>query len=136
VLCLRNLYNEHIPMMSGLPSDPGPERVPDDPPCGALQFTSDEVENVLQDLDANKGSGPDDIPPIILKNCASAFAKPLSLLFYRSMATSVFSDRWKYVTPIFKKGRRNNVEDYRGVALLSEIPKRLNCWFIEEGTRT
>jgi hypothetical protein len=26
-------------------------------------------------------------------------------------------------TPIFKKGRRNNVEDYRGVAILSAIPK-------------
>jgi hypothetical protein len=59
-----------------LPTYPGPERMPEDPPCGALQFTSDEVENVLQDLDANKGSGPDDIPPSILKNCVSAFAKP------------------------------------------------------------
>jgi hypothetical protein len=28
------------------------------------------------------------------------------------------------VTPIFKKGRRNNVEDYRGVAILSAISKR------------
>jgi hypothetical protein len=28
------------------------------------------------------------------------------------------------VTPIIKKGRRNNVEDYRGVAILSAIPKR------------
>jgi hypothetical protein len=110
-----------------VPSDPGPEHLPDDPPFGALQFTPDEVESVLQDLDVNKGSGPDGIPPIILKNCASAFAKPLSLLFNRSMATSVLSDRWKvsHVTPIFKKGRRNNVEDYRGVAILSAIPKRL-----------
>jgi hypothetical protein len=45
------------------------------------------------------------------------------------MATSVFPDRWKVsnVTPIFKKGRRNNanVEDYRDVAILSAIPKRL-----------
>jgi hypothetical protein len=42
------------------------------------------------------------------------------------MVTSVFPDRWKvsYVTPIFKKSRRNNVEDYRGVAILSAIPKR------------
>jgi hypothetical protein len=50
-------------LVSGLedvwvPSDPGPEHVPDDPPFGALQFTSDEVESVLQDLDVNKGSGP------------------------------------------------------------------------------
>jgi hypothetical protein len=53
---------------------------------------------------------------LILKNCASAFARPLYLLFNR---TCVFSE-----TPIFKKGRRNNVEDYRGVAILSAIQKR------------
>jgi hypothetical protein len=127
VICLRNLRNEHNIDDVWVPSDPSPEHVPNDPPFGALQFTSDEVEySVLQDLDVNKDSGPDGIPPIILKNCASAFAKPLSLLFNRSMATSVFPDRWKvsYVTSIFKKGRHNNVEDYRGVAILSAIPKR------------
>jgi hypothetical protein len=86
-----------------VPSDPGPEHVPDDPLFGALQFTSDEVESILQDLYVNRGSGPDGIPPILLKNCASAFAKPLSLLYNR------FPDRGKvsYVTPIFKKGRRS-----------------------------
>jgi hypothetical protein len=60
-----------------VPSDPGPEHVPDDQPFGALLFTSDEVKSFLQDLDGNTGSGTDSIPPIILKNCASAFAKPL-----------------------------------------------------------
>jgi hypothetical protein len=29
-----------------------------------------------------------------------------------------------YVTPIFKKGRRNNFKDYRGVAIISAISKR------------
>jgi hypothetical protein len=60
-----------------VPSDPG--HVPDDPLFAALQFTSDEVESVLQDLHVNKGSGPDGIPPIILKNCSSAFAKPCTI---------------------------------------------------------
>jgi hypothetical protein len=41
-----------------VPSDPGPEHVPDGSPFGALQFTSDEVKSVLQDLDVNKGSAP------------------------------------------------------------------------------
>jgi hypothetical protein len=31
-----------------VPSDLGPEHVPDKPPFGTLQFTSDEVESVLQ----------------------------------------------------------------------------------------
>jgi hypothetical protein len=51
----------------------------DDPLFGALQFTSGEVESVLQDLDVNKGSSLDGIRPIILKNCASAlFCKTTS----------------------------------------------------------
>jgi hypothetical protein len=109
-----------------VPSDPGPHLVQDDPPFGALQFTVDEVQSVLLGLDISKGAGPDRIPPLILKNCASAFAHPLSLLFNRSLSTCVFPEIWKlsYVTPIFKKGRRNNVEDYRVVAILSAIPKR------------
>jgi hypothetical protein len=53
-----------------------------------------------------------------IDNCA--FTKPLSHMFNRSMAKSVFPDMCKvsYVTPICKKGRRKNVEDYRGVAIL------------------
>jgi hypothetical protein len=45
---------------------------------------------------------------------------------FKSLSTCVFPEIWKlsYVTPIFKKSRHNNVEDYRGVAMLSAIPKR------------
>jgi hypothetical protein len=92
-------------------SDPGTDLLQDDPHFGALQFTVDEVQSVLLELEFSKGRGPDGIPPLILKNCASAFVRPLSLLFNRSLSTCVFSDRWKfsYVTPICKKGRRNYV---------------------------
>jgi hypothetical protein len=85
-----------MPMM---PFDPDPEHVLDNPP----------FESVLQDLNVIKGFYPDGIPQIILKNCASPFAKPLYLLFNRSMETSVFPGRWKvsYVTPVFKKFSRN-----------------------------
>jgi hypothetical protein len=69
-----------------MPSDPGPDRVQDDTSFGALQFTVDEVQSVLLELDISKGAGPDG--PLILKNCAScAFARLLSLLFNRSLST-------------------------------------------------
>jgi hypothetical protein len=45
----------------------------------ALQFTVDVVQCILLELDISKGAGPDGIPPLVLKNCASAFARPLSL---------------------------------------------------------
>jgi hypothetical protein len=99
-----------------VPSNPGPDLVQDDSPFGALQFTVDEVQNFLLELDVSKGAGLNGILPLILKNCAAAFALPLSL-FYRFLSTCVFPEIWKlsYVTLIFKKGRHNNVEDYRGV---------------------
>jgi hypothetical protein len=70
-----------------VPSDPGPDLVQDDPPIGALQFTVDEVQGVLLELDVSKGTGPDGLPPLILKKCASAFARPLSLLFNKTLPT-------------------------------------------------
>jgi hypothetical protein len=65
----------------------------DNPPFGALQFTVDEVQSVLLELDASKGAGPDGIPPLILKNCASAFTRQLFLLFNRSLSTCVFPEK-------------------------------------------
>jgi hypothetical protein len=64
--------------------------------------------NALLDLDSSKGPGPDGAP-----------------LFNRSLASSVFRDRWKlsFVTPIFKSGKRNDVSNYRGIAILSTVDK-------------
>jgi hypothetical protein len=55
--------------------------VQDYPLFGALQFTVDEVQSGLLDLNVSKGAGLDGIPPLILKNCVSAFARSLFLLF-------------------------------------------------------
>jgi hypothetical protein len=74
-------------------SDPGLDDVSDKPPFGSLQFTVLEVLNALLNLDSNKGPGPDGVPPLILKKCASAFALPLCLLFNRSLASCLFPDK-------------------------------------------
>jgi hypothetical protein len=106
-------------------SDSGPAVVSNTPPPGSIQFTVGEVEEALLDLDVNKGPGPDRIPPSILKKCASSFSLPLCLIFNRSLATCVFPEKWKlsFVTPIFKNGKRNDVSNYRGIAILSAVAK-------------
>jgi hypothetical protein len=63
------------------------------------------------------------VPPFILENYenyASGFARPLSLLFNKSLLTCVFPDRWKifYVTPI-----TDIQERHREVGILSAIPE-------------
>jgi hypothetical protein len=90
-----------------------------------FHFSVEEVERALLELETNKGAGPDRIPPIILKNCATPFALPLCLIFNNAISICVFPDKWKlsYVTPIFKAGSRNDVTNYRGIAFLSAIAK-------------
>ncbi|KAF0767970.1 Reverse transcriptase domain-containing protein [Aphis craccivora] len=45
--------------------------------------------------------------------------------FSNSLQTSVFPDKWKtsYGTPIFKKGYRSNVSNYRPISKISILPK-------------
>jgi hypothetical protein len=64
------------------------------------------------------------ISPIILKNCATAFALPLCLIINNAISTCVFPDKWKlsYVTPIFKAGSRNN----------GRKPSSWNCYSLSD----
>jgi hypothetical protein len=43
----------------------------------------------------------------------------------RSLETCIFPDRWKhsFVISIFKSGRRNDISNYRGIAILSATAK-------------
>jgi hypothetical protein len=68
---------------------------------------------------------PDGVPLLNLTNSASAFALPLCLLFNRSLASYVFLNKWRllFVTPIFKSWKRNEVMNYRGIAILTTVGK-------------
>lgn len=89
------------------------------------QFTVTEITSKLQQLDASKGPGPDGIPPILLKNCCAPLAEPLKDLFSKTMSEGFFPATWKSsnLLPIFKSGDRSDITNYRGVSLLSAIPK-------------
>jgi hypothetical protein len=48
---------------------------------GSLSFTAEDVDNRHLGLDASKGSGPDGIPPRILKSFSDGFKRPLNLVY-------------------------------------------------------
>lgn len=85
----------------------------------------DSVLNELNRLNLNHSPGSDNIPPIVLRNCANVLCQPLTLLFNRSLKYGIFPKIWKtsIIKPIFKSERRSCVENYRGIAILSIIPK-------------
>ena len=71
-------------------------------------FESYEIERRLEELDENKAFGPDDVHPRVLKNCAAAVAKPLSIIFRRSLSEGRVPELFKQanVKPIFKSGKK------------------------------
>ena len=79
------------------------------------------VMKKLQQLHTDKSPGPDSIHPLLLKECAAALAKPLSLIFQQSYDTGILPNDWRtaHITPIFKKGNRNDPANYLPVSLTS-----------------
>lgn len=85
----------------------------------------DAVENALSRVNAKKGPGPDKLSPYFIKQCASSLALPVSMLFNHSLQSGVFPAVWKMaaMVPIHKSGSVHEVENYRGVSILSCLPK-------------
>jgi len=92
---------------------------------GNLIISQDVIAQALRNVDTSKGNGPDKISPMLLKNCSSTLSHPLFMIFNKSLSCHTFPSKWKssYLTPIFKSGSRNDVENYRGVAILPTFGK-------------
>ena len=98
----------------------------DMPDLPKLTITVAGVQKLLEDLQPNKTTGPDQIPAKILKSCASSLAPVLQKIFQKSVNTGVLPKGWlkANVVPIYKKGERTNPENYRPVSLTS-IPCKI-----------
>ena len=85
------------------------------------------VQKLLANLKPNKATGPDDIPPRILKETAEEITPILTLIFQRSIDTGSLPTDWKKanVSPIYKKGDRTKASNYRPVSLTSVCCKIL-----------
>ena len=83
------------------------------------------VKEMLEALCSSKACGVDEVHPHVLKSCAGEFAKPLSLIFKRSLKEGYVPRQWRdaNITPIFKKGSRVLAENYRPVSLTSIVCK-------------
>jgi hypothetical protein len=102
-----------------LPPDTNPH-IQDD-----VEFTVQEVEELLEAIDPEKSLGPDKIHPKVLKEASSQLAKPLTMLFNKSFNEGKIPTDWKKanVTAIFKKGDKRVPGNYRPVSLTSVVCK-------------
>ena len=87
--------------------------------------TPNEVFLIIASFNPSKGTGPNGIPTEILKMINFAICSPLSKIINICIRTGVHPDKLKlaHVIPIFKKGSRLLVSNYRPISLLSNINK-------------
>jgi hypothetical protein len=84
-----------------------------------------DLEAAVSGLDANKRPGNDGVPPSFVKLCTDGLKSPLLHIFNLSLSTGTFPSKWKvsFLIPIFKTGKRNDVGNDHGVAILSCFAK-------------
>lgn len=125
--CIANLFAHHFnsAFSSGVPPDSTPPPTKTDIIFSGLSFSSNDVEEVLQKLQLDKGAGVDGISNYFLFRTSATIAIPLSLIFNASLRSGIFPSALKktIIHPIFKKGDPHDIENYRPIAILNAIAK-------------
>ena len=91
----------------------------------AIQVSSAEICELLSTLDTSKATGPDNLPVVILKNCANSLSPSLTAFINASLRSGFYVSEWKQanISPIHKKGSRQEIENYRQISLLPVVAK-------------
>lgn len=93
----------------------------------SVPVSQEQVERLLKEVDVSKATGPDDISPRVLKQCARELSSPLSTVFESCLRENKWPTIWKKarVVPIYKKNSRSEPSNYRPISLLSVVGKVL-----------
>lgn len=95
------------------------------PSSSDINVTLFDIESAVNSLKWRAGVGPDEISPFVIKMCVESIVWPIWLLFQKTFEMGIIPERLKMsrVVPVFKKGDKNDVSNYRIVAISSTILK-------------
>lgn len=105
------------------------------------EFTVSEIRNGIKHLKRNKSAGIDNVLNEYFIECADHLVRPLQILFNNILDSGAFPNVWSkgIIVPILKKSPSDDVNNYRGVTLISCFGKlftsvlnnRLKSWALK-----
>lgn len=101
-------------------------RYADNSPCiSDIYLSKESIRLALRSLDSSKGAGPDGIPPSFFIRTSDHLSTALHIIFNKCLKEGVFPKVWKQasITPVYKTGDKNNVENYRPISILSTLSR-------------
>ena len=88
-------------------------------------ISENEIYSAIKQLKTNKPGGPDKLINECFIHGKQVLVPVLCNLFNKIFESGHFPEEWSegYIIPLHKKGNRDEVENYRGITLLSVLGK-------------
>ena len=88
--------------------------------------STNKVLSLLNRLNRSKAAGLDKISARLIRECADLICIPIRDIFNQSISQGIFPDDWKCakVTPLFKQGDRDDLNNYRPISVISAAGQR------------
>ena len=85
-----------------------------------MPIENEDIISLIRKLNPNKANGSDGISGQMHLLCDDSVILPLKIIFRNILSTAILTDMWKLanVTPIFKKGDKQLIQNYRPIFLL------------------
>jgi hypothetical protein len=117
-----NLFNDQFSKVFSNPNEPSPpitDMKSNSNSMTNIEISKNGVLKLLQGINENKATGPDNIPGKFLKICSYELHEIFTILYQNSLNCGKIPDEWKkaHIFPLFKKGDKSNVENYRPISL-------------------
>ncbi|XP_062537943.1 uncharacterized protein LOC134206265 [Armigeres subalbatus] len=89
------------------------------------------IRRANSQLKSSMSPGPDGIPSAFLKRHIELLLAPFQLIFNKSLSSGLFPSVWKTATmfPVYKKGDRKDVNNYRDTHVIEKASRTLGFIF-------